>query len=154
MKLHDHLPAGPTGYLVLDAYRGGELVERIELVEHFEGENLIVDGSKQTHARLLGGDVTNRSVTQIGFGTNGTAPVGGNTALTSAYMKAIDAVSYPATNQVQFAFSLGSGEANGKAIMEFGLFTAAGVLYARKVRTAALNKDSDLSFTGTWTITF
>lgn len=154
MKLHDHYSALPSGLLVLDVYRRGELIDRFEHIEHFEGPNLIVDGSKQTHARLLGGDIANRSITTFGVGTSGTAPAAGNTALTAAFTKAIDAVTYPATNSVQFAFSLGSAEANGKAILEFGLFTAGGVLYARKVRATALNKDTDISFSGTWTITF
>lgn len=147
LSLNDYSQA-PSGLFVLNIYRRGELIEV------FEEKNLIVNGSKQTHARLLGGDVTNRSVTQFGVGTSGTAPAAGNTALTGAYIKAIDTVTYPTTSQVRFAFSLGTGEANGKAIMEFGLLTAGNVLYARKTRAAALNKESDLSFSGTWTITF
>ncbi|MDP3327215.1 hypothetical protein [Parvibaculum sp.] len=138
----------PNGLFSLDVFRHGKLIE------HFEDKNLIVNGSKAVNARLIGGDVTNRSITQIGFGTSGTAPAGGNTVLTSAYTKAVDAVTYPVEGTVQFAFSLGTGEANGKAILEFGLFTAAGTLYARKVRSAALNKESDISLLGTWQITF
>lgn len=148
MILHDQFERAPSGLFVLNIFRRGQLIETIE------EKNLIVDASKQIHAKLLGGSVANQSVTQIGFGVNGTAPAGGNTSLTSAYVKAVDAVSYPLTNQVQFSFSLGSGEANPLAIMEFGLLTAGNVLYARKVRSAALNKDSDLSFSGTWTISF
>lgn len=148
VKFHDHYSQGPSGLFVLDVFRRGELIE------HYEGENLIVDGSKQAHAHLLGGDVANRSVTQFAVGTNGAAPAAGNNALAGAFIKAVDAVTYPASNQTQFAFSLGVGEANGKAILEFGLLTAGGVLYARKIRAAALNKESDISFTGTWTISF
>lgn len=147
MNLHD-ASAQPTGHFLLKVYRQGVLLDVMD------ERNLIVDGSKQTHARLLGGDVTNRSVTQIGFGESGAAPAAGNTTLTVPFTKAIDSVSYPATNQVAFNFSLTTGEANGKAILEFGLLTAGGVLYARKVRTVALNKESDLSLTGVWTITF
>ncbi|WP_456741904.1 hypothetical protein [Bradyrhizobium sp. USDA 4469] len=133
---------------MLRVYRGGELIEV------FEEKNLIVVGSQPTHAKLLGGDVANQSVTRIGFGTNGTAPVFSNSSLTGAYTKAVDAVSYPATNQVQFAFSLGTAEANGMAISEFGLLTAAGALYARKTRSTPLNKDDDITFSGTWTVFF
>jgi hypothetical protein len=148
LKLFDFFRRRPVGFFHLNIRRNGLLVQTID--EH----NLIVDGYKPTLAHLLGGDVANRSVTQFGVGDNGTAPVGGNTALTNAYVKNLDAVTYPATDRVTFAFSLASGEANGKAIMEFGLFTAGGALFARKVRSAALNKDSDLSFDGTWTIVF
>lgn len=148
MKFLDHFKKGPQGLFVLEIYRRGELIER------FEEKNLIVDGSKPTHARLLGGDVTNRSVTKFGVGTSGTTPVGGNTGLTSSYVKTVDGVDYPDTNKVRFQFSLGSGEANGKAIMEFGLFTAGNALYARKVRSSSLNKESDIALAGTWTIVF
>lgn len=147
MKLQELVEA-PTGRFLLKVYRSGLLIDVID------EKNLIVDLSKQIHARLLGGDVTNRSVTQIGFGTSAAGVSTGNTALTSSYLKAIDTVTYPATNQVQFNFSLLTSEANGKAISEFGLLTAGSVLYARKVRTSALNKDTDLSFSGSWTISF
>lgn len=138
----------PTGRFILNVFRNGELVERVD------ESNLIVIGSRVTHARLLGGDVANRSLTKIAFGTSGTAPVDANTAITAPFEKTFDLVSYPAANQVQFDFSLGSSENNGVAIMEFGLLTAGGVLYARKVRTVALNKESDLSFSGSWIINF
>lgn len=138
----------PSGLFVLDVFRRGKLIE------HFEEKNLIVDSSKQIHSHLLGGDVTNNSVTKFGVGTNGTAPAGGNTSLTGSFVKAVDGASYPATNQVRFAFSLSTAEANGIAILEFGLLTGSTVLYARKVRSVALNKAADLSLSGTWTISF
>lgn len=144
----DTQPARPTGRLVIDVFLRGELVER------FDECNLVVDGYKQTHAHLVGGDVTGQSVTKFAVGTNGSAPVSGNSAITSSFSKSVDSVSYPASNQVQFSFSLGSGEANGKSILEFGLLTANDVLYARRVRSIALAKTSDMSFSGTWTITF
>jgi hypothetical protein len=146
--LIDNFEGKPTGHFSLDIFVAGVLVE------HFEERNLIVDNSKQIHAKLLGGAFTGQNIAQIGFGTNGTAPAGGNTALTGAYTKAVDATSYPATNQVQFNFSLSASENNGMAIMEFGLFTAGGALYARKVRSAALNKDTDVSLSGSWIISF
>jgi hypothetical protein len=138
----------PTGELIIRAYRDGELVEE------FHEKNLIVDASKQIHAKLLGGAVANNSVTQISFGTSGITPVGGNTSITNPFTKAIDTVTYPTASQVSFNFSLGTSESNGKAIMEFGLLTAGNVLYARRVRASALNKESDLTLSGSWVITF
>ncbi|MCD9228932.1 hypothetical protein ACPPTR_10490 [Ralstonia pseudosolanacearum] len=138
----------PSGLFLLRVYRRGELIEV------FEEKNLIVVGSQQTHAKLLGGDVASQSVTRIGFGTNGTAPAFSNSSLTGAYTKAVDAVSYPAANQAQFALSLGTGEANGMAISEFGLITAGGTLYARKTRSTPLNKGDDITLAGTWTVSF
>jgi hypothetical protein len=148
VNLTDHYQQAPSGIFMLQVFKNGDLVEV------FEEKNLIVDNSKQIHARLLGGSVSGQSVATIGFGTSGTAPVVGNTALTGAFTKAVDSVTYPLTNQVTFNFSLGSGENNGMAILEFGLITAGGALYARKVRSTALNKASDISLSGSWTITF
>lgn len=142
----DH--AAPRGRLRVTVWRNGEVIDEMD------EDNLIVDVSKTIHSRLLGGSVTGKSVTTIGFGTSGTAPVAGNTALTNSFTKAIDSVSYPASNQVQFNFSLLSTEANGKDIWEFGLLTGDGSLYARRVRTGALSKQSDISLTGSWVITF
>jgi hypothetical protein len=147
-SLRDDFERKPRGDFYLEVRRAGKLIEV------FEEKNLVVIGSQQAHAKLLGGDVAGQSVTQIGFGTSAVAPVFSNSVLTSAYIKAVDGHSYPLTNQVQYAFSLGTGEANGKAISEFGLLTASGALYARKTRTAPLNKDTDLTFSGTWTISF
>ncbi|HKT53688.1 MAG TPA: hypothetical protein VJP88_04510 [Caulobacteraceae bacterium] len=140
----------PRGHFILEVRRKGIIVPELCM----DRPNLIVNGSKQVHAKLLGGSVTNQSVTTIGYGTNGTAPTTGDTALTAAFTKAVDSTTYPASNQVQFAFSLASTEDNGAAIMEFGLLTAGGTLYARVTRSVALNKASDISFSGTWAINF
>ncbi|SAK98601.1 hypothetical protein AWB80_07557 [Caballeronia pedi] len=148
MRLIDNFERAPHGLFVLRIFRDDKLIET------FEEKNLIVTNSQQIHAKLLGGAITGMSVTQIGFGTSLTAPAAGNTSLTSAYMKTLDSVSYPAANQVSFNFSLGSAEDNGVNIGEFGLFTASGLLYARKTRTSAIPKASDLSFTGSWIINF
>lgn len=148
MKFEDRLAGSPRGVLTYEVFRDGRLVEREVL------DNLVVDGYKVTFARLIGGDVANRPISQIQFGTNGTAPVAGNSSITAPFSKAIDSVSYPAANQVQFNFTLASGEANGKQILEFGLSNAAGTLVARRVRTNPLNKESDISLSGSWLITF
>lgn len=147
MQIDDQIPLA-HGRLFYEIRKGGLLVESVD------GENLVVIGSKTCLSRLVGGAVTGKQITSIGFGTNGTAPAVGNTALTSAFTKGVDSVTYPASNQVRFAFSLSTTEANGLAIMEFGLLTGDGALFARKVRSAAFNKDSDVSVAGTWTLTF
>jgi hypothetical protein len=138
----------PTGVLHLMVRQGGLLIE--DSRDH----NIVVNNSKPTLASLIGGSVANNSVTQMGFGIGTGAASATNSSLTSAYRKAFDSVSYPAVGQVQFSFSLASTEDNGAAISEFGLLTAGNVLFARKVRSAPLNKASDISLSGTWTITF
>ena len=147
LRFRDRLKP-PTGHLHYQVFRDEQLIEEVD--DH----NLIVIGSQPTHARLLGGDVVNRSLTQIGFGTNGTPEAFGNAALTGAYVNNLQAPTYPASNQVSFGFGLGTTEANGIAISEFGLLTAGGTLYSRRTRALPLNKASDITLAGTWVISF
>jgi len=100
MRLADFFRQQPRGMFALDVYRRGVLIESVRR------PNLIVNGSKAVMANLIGGTVTNNSITTIGYGTNGTAPVGGNTGLTSPFTKPVDSVTFPAAGQVQFNFSL------------------------------------------------
>lgn len=147
--VEDIAPAA-KGHLQLWVRRNGVIVPELCIDE----PNLIVNGSKTCHSRLIGGTTANMIVTKIGFGTSATAANVADTALTGLFAKALDAVTFPASNSVKFDFSLASGENNGVAISEFGLLTANNTLYSRKTRSTPLNKDTDISFTGSWTITF
>ena len=138
----------PKGFVSLRVFRRGRLID--EWCER----NLVVNGARQVHALLIGGTFANNNIAQIGFGTGLSAPAAGNTNLTAPFLKALDSVTFPAPGQATFSFSLATAEANGMQIGEFGLFTAAGVLYARKTRAAALAKDSDISLSGSWSIIF
>lgn len=121
------------------------------LIEKYEELNTIVVVGRGQLARLLGGSVTGRSITKIGFGTNGTPSTISDTGLTAAYVKATGAVSYPDATSVLFAWTLGTSEANGKVIQEFGLLTQDDTLFSRKQRDP-ITKNSDISLTGTWKI--
>lgn len=147
MQISD-LAQSCRGIFTLDISRRGELIE------HFVDDNLIVDQGRTNVTRLLGGDGANLQIAKIGFGTSNAVASPGNTALTNAFVKAIDSHSYPSTTSVLFNFSLGTGEANDKAIYEFGLLTESGLLHARKVRGGALMKESDLSLAGTWQLLY
>ncbi len=147
MLINDIAPPS-RGVFVLDIYRRGNLID------HYEDNNLIVNRGRTNVIKLLGNDGGGLHIANIGFGTNGTAAAAGNTVLTDPFVKALDGRSYPDDFSVLFSFSLGTGEANGKAIHEFGLLTASGMLHARKVRGGVLIKDSDLSLTGTWKLMY
>lgn len=123
------------------------------LVEEYEDNNLIVANGKNCLALLLSAANTNKKVTKIGFGTDGTAPSSGDTALTSPFVKNLDSFSTSDGTAVVFSWSLATSEANGKAIQEFGLFSLDSTLFARKTR-AVINKSSDLRLEGTWKIQF
>lgn len=148
MSMHLSDTATLRGAFVCELRRAdGALIERIE------EPNLIVDGAKNQLARLVGGSGAGRHITHIGFGVGTSAASPNNTGLTGAYWKPITSVSYPATGQAAFAWSLSTAEANGLAITEFGLRCADGTLFARKVRNP-IHKSDDLSLTGSWTIIF
>lgn len=146
MNLHD--TENLTGIFTLEVRNA-----QGELLEQFEEKNLIVNGAKNQLARLIAGNVSNRHITQIGFGTGTSAPSPDNTGLSNAFFKPLTSINYPATGQVAFSWSLSTAEANGLAITEFGLRCADGTLFSRKTRNA-IYKDEDISLTGTWTIIF
>lgn len=131
----------------LKLFRGGELIETID------EPNLIVNLARSQLAHLIAGDVANRQITHIGFGIGTAAASPDNTVLTGAFFKPVTSVSYPEVGKAAFSWSLSVAEANGLAITEFGLRCADNTLFSRKAR-AAIQKDADLSLSGTWTIIF
>jgi hypothetical protein len=137
---------------------GGEfclwIYRRGILMEYYEDHNLIVNGARVAMAYLAGGSGTGKQINRIAFGTNGNAPSTTDTTIASAYTKAIINDAYPTAGQVEISWNLLIGEANGKAIMEFGLLCVDGTLFARKNRAKAIEKDSDISLEGKWRILF
>lgn len=121
-------------------------------IEHHRDNNLVVTLGKTNAAKLLGGDAAGKKVSKIAVGTSATDPAVADTTITGMYSKAIDSVSYPDANSVQFNWSLDNAEANGMTIVEFGLLNESDVLFARKVRTA-ISKTSAVRLVGTWKIT-
>jgi hypothetical protein len=125
-------------------------------VETVEDHNLVVDGAFFQLARLLGGDVTGRTIRGIAFGTSGADPEPSDTELMNQFAKDITGVSYPHANEACFDWNLLVSEDNGMAILEFGLLTADGTLFSRRVRESKkpIYKESDISLEGQWTIIF
>jgi len=146
MQLHDtHPPA--KGVLEIQVYRHGQLLE------HWRDANLIVNGAREIQAQRLANDGAGRHVARIGFGTGASPASPNDTALTSAYVRDLTGHDYPASGEVRFHFELARSEANGKPIREFGLIAADGTLFSRKVR-GVIEKNDDISLTGTWTIIY
>ena len=142
----EKFPREIRGIFTLKIYKSGVLIE--ETTE----ENLIVNGARDQVARLIAGNVTNRSINRIAFGTNGTAPDVANTAITQQFARPVSGFSYPAMGQVQIDWELPVTENNGMAIMEFGLLTADNTLFARRTRNNPIYKEPDISIEGHWTI--
>jgi hypothetical protein len=131
-----------------------KVYQRGKLIEEYEEHNLIVDGARSSMASLIAGDVEGKSIATIAFGVNGTPPTLDNTEITSAFSKAITGFSYPTPGQVEFAWNLSVSEANGMAIIEFGLRSEDGTLFARKTRENPIHKADDISIEGQWLIIF
>jgi hypothetical protein len=144
----DFRSSRPKGIFGLKVLRSGIVIEE------YRDHNLIVNGAFFQMARLVGADVTGRSVTKIGFGTGGADPAVTDTALTNQYLRAVSGYGYPEDGQVQINWVLPTSEGNGMKILEFGLFTQDGTLFARKAREEAIPKESDISLEGSWTIIF
>ena len=146
MRIKDK--TGLRGGFRLRVWKGGKLVE------DSDRHNMIVDGARLEMARLASGDTEDRHVAFIALGTDGTPPAFGDTEITEPFVKAVDGADFPAPGQARFNWTIAANEANGKAVMEFGLICADGTLFARYVRQNPLNKDSDFLLEGDWTIEF
>ena len=130
-----------------------EVIKNGEVIERYQDNNLVVNGGRTAVMQLLGAANSDKQLTQIAFGTNGTAPVGTDSAITGAFTKNLGAVTYPTISSVKMEWTLGALEANGTAIAEFGLLCFDDTLFARKTREV-INKNSDIILNGAWTISF
>jgi hypothetical protein len=136
------------GLFQAKVFRSGELVE--EILER----NFIVNAARLQMTHLIAGDVTGRNIAKIAFGTDGSNPALSDTVIMNQYAKPVLGFSYSENCTVQFNWNLLVSEANGMAILEFGLLTADGKLFARKTRVNPIYKEPDISIEGHWTIGF
>jgi len=136
------------GVFEMRVYKAGKLMEEIT------DNNLIVNIAREQMAHLVAGETSERHITSIAFGTNNVDPEPGDTVITGQFVKPLLGYSFPANGRVRFDWILGVTENNGMAIREFGLLTADERLFARKTRTNPINKESDISIEGNWTIIF
>ena len=148
LRFIEHRPM--KGTLRYKIFKNGVLVEESE--EH----NLIVTNARVGMAHLVAGEADGRHITTIAFGTNGTVPTLADSVITAPFVKAVTGYSFPEPGQVQFDWKLETTEANGKAILEFGLVTQDGTLFSRRVRESGtpINKAEDISIEGQWIIIF
>lgn len=139
------------------------------ITDRYESNNLILTVGKDALAKLLGGN-RSQTITKIGFGTNGTPAVAGDTALTGTFSKVLSAKRYKdytgtwygnaitvTSGQLRCEWFLDNTEANGMSIREFGLLFSDDVLFARYLRPAGgspdvILKESDMTLAGSWTI--
>lgn len=142
-----------TGHVEFIHYRDGKEVAR------HEQNNLVVTLGRTRLSKLIGGDES-AHVTKFSTGTGTTAPSAADTAMQTGVnitsgqpYKSLDDTNYPAAGKVRFEMSLGTAEANGNNLTEYGLFTSDDVLFARVVRPPFSKTSSD-TLSIRWTINF
>lgn len=135
----------PTGILRLRVYdrTGAELWSDV-------GKNLIVAQGYEIACEMLAG-VEAAHIAKIAVGTNGIAPQESDTLITNSAVVEVQSVEYPEPTTVRFNFTIGYEDAVGMQIREFGLMTADGRLFSRKVR-ASIEKTKYMTIVGAWDI--
>lgn len=112
---------------------------------------MITLGYYSALARLQGDGDLNARITKVAFGTSGATESETDSAITGAYLKAVDSValSPDSPRAIRYHWTLSPDEANGLHIQEVGLLTEDGVLVARKSRSSPIEKTSDMEL-GDW----
>jgi hypothetical protein len=115
-----------------------------------EGSNLIVSTGYLAAAEALKG-VGGAAIARVAVGTNGVAAKPSDVRITSPVEVGISSLEASA-HKLTVRFTVGYTEALGVAIREFGLLTADGRLFARKVRSQPIEKVVNISIWGVWEI--
>jgi hypothetical protein len=145
MKLADKFRKGMKGKLQItvigkDGHVKGDYI----------WENLITNNGYIAAAECLAG-VSGAAITNINFGTNGTAPTLADTAITGAVNIPLKNVTYPEDGSVAFHFLVDWFDGVGVTIAEWGLMTADGRLFSRLTRDVIV-KNEEMQLLGRWTI--
>lgn len=135
-----------TGELHLRVLENGKLIHRID--DH----NLVVDAGRVRLAELAAGK-SSIHITHIGVGSGSVAEEVADTELENQQL-------FPLTDtnvsgrDVRFDFIIDTGDANGLAIHEFGLFCSDGVMFSHRVRKGVIEKQDDIQIQGYWILHF
>ncbi len=138
----------PTGRVMVRVYDADGALIALQ-----QGNNLVVAGGREACAILAGSGNPDKIVTAIAFGTSDTAVNISDTAITSAFSKSFDSVTYPSAGKVRYIGALETSENNGVTVREVGLVCDDGTLFARYV-IGAIAKTSSIRIEVTWTVTF
>lgn len=129
------------------------------------GSNLFVDQGRQLLAYTFGfrAPVGDYACQKYGVGTGLTAAQVTDVSLqapvalasqSGATIAPVASIDFLTAFVVRVGFTIATGDANGFALTEYGLFSGNGTLLARFVRSVAINKTSDFAPTLTWRIRF
>ncbi len=153
---------------------GGQLFFTVrhlgKVLEEYREKNMIMTAGRVAIAKLFAGQ-SGMAGTHVGVGTSGEAPAPDQEGLENVFLVSASAgfargeaegdiirwvASEEPTPNVKFDFLIGTEDANGMAIREFGLFCGDGTMFSRRVRTngKAIDKDGDIEIEGYWIIRF
>ena len=139
------------GQLKLEVYKhdphGGKA-----LVDEFTGENLVTLSGAQIISYLMAGEPGNHVITKVGIGENDSYPDITDNSLQNGELTALGGYAFLEPTVIQWYFDIGVTVGNGLDVAEFGLYSEDEQLFARKIRTPAIEKDSSVSLRGYWTI--
>ena len=147
--LHDRLPGieGRLRVRVIDVATGA-------LLRSEDVPNLVV-----TLGREMMAEAARSLATHVAVGTNGAAPLPGDTApLENEFRKALASTGHPTATSTRYVFEIAAGDANSLGtIREFGLVLVDGedeYLLARRAFEAGFEKTDQVRLQCTWDITF
>ena len=139
-----------NGRLQLDIFKtiDGKKVK----IDEIDEANLITLSGKQVMAYLMAGEPGTHKVSKFGIGTGDSFPDDYDSGLTNAYIRNTTGYYFLEPTVVQWYLAIEAHEAVGLVVTEFGLYSEAEQLFARKIRTPGIIKDASISMIGAWTV--
>lgn len=134
------------GEFHLRVLRGGREIERVD--DH----NLVVDAGRVRLAELAAGK-SSAYITHIGLGSGRAAEDVSDTGLENQELFPLTGATVDGRD-VRFDFFIDTGEANGLAIREFGLFCSDVTMFSHRVRKGVIEKQDDIQIQGYWILHF
>jgi hypothetical protein len=147
---NDRDTASLSGRLTLQVFR---IIDGLKiLIACYDSDNLITISGLQLVTFLLSGEPGNNKVTKVGVGDGSWPTHKSDVGLSNAYIKDIDYYTFDAENVINYKISMDTGDGNGLDISEFGLYSGDEQLFARRIQTPVIPKDSDIIIEGNWTV--
>lgn len=155
-KIKSSLKIDMTGFVTYNKLRNIDGIWYLE--ESPEGNNLVVDLSKDHIMSLFVNATSGKRITKMGFGSNSASVASTDTEETFSNLFLNNLHESPTidyTNKtITFEWALNAYEFNGYNLCEVGLFTHDGELVARKLITESFIKESDIMLEGSWVLSF
>lgn len=138
------------GHFKAKVYENGQVIQEIDR------PNLVVNVGLASICFLLGGSGVGLNINKVAFGSNNVpvdpADTQVGTMLDPPFIKAVDAITHPAQNQVRFDWALELSENNGNDVYEYALYGSNGSTIFAKVVFPLIQKTSLIRIEGIWII--